>query len=119
LGDRDIIVLPPGSGMRMRFDAACAAIGIRPRVAFEAGDPHVLAHLASSGLGVAIVPESVSRTYADQVHAAKIVKPALRGILVLAWRSEGATNPAARAFIAQARETLPDPRSNGTRRPKP
>ena len=116
LAGRDLIVLPPGSGMRMRIDAAFAALGVKPRVAFEAGDPQVLAQLASSALGVAIVPESVLRTHAQDVHGLKIVNPALRGVLVLAWRTAGATNPAARAFIAQARDALPEPGAGTTER---
>ncbi|KOG56010.1 LysR family transcriptional regulator, partial [Streptomyces varsoviensis] len=41
--DRALISLPRGTGLRTCLDEACAAAGFAPRIAFEAGDPNVLA----------------------------------------------------------------------------
>lgn len=105
---RPLVAMPPGTGLRACVDDACAAAGFRPDVAFEAGDPNVLADLAARGLGLAVLPESLGAARAD-LHAAPIVEPELRGRLALAWRAEGPAGPAARALIEHARAALPLP----------
>ena len=104
LRDRALIALPVGAGIRHQFDRACAAAGVSPRIAFEAGTPLALADLAERGLGVAIVPASVPRGRAG-LHALPIA-PEIRGRLVLAWRSAGPISPAARVLIDRARRLL-------------
>ena len=104
LVDRAVIALPVGTGIRRRLDDACAAAGVRLRIAFEASTPDELAQLAQHGLGVAVVPRSVSRSRPG-LHALAIT-PELRGRLVLAWRAGGPMNPAARVLLGMAREHL-------------
>jgi DNA-binding transcriptional LysR family regulator len=60
-------------GSRATFDAACRAVGLRPRTTFESGEPHSLIALAEQGHGVAIVPSTVRLT-AWHVHAAPILR---------------------------------------------
>ncbi|MEC3975247.1 LysR family transcriptional regulator [Amycolatopsis sp. H20-H5] len=98
--------LPKGTGLRTALDEALTAAGLRPRIAFEAGDPNVLAHLAANGLGVAIVPESLARAYSDRLHLLTVTQPRLRGRLGLAWRADGPISPAAQALISLARVAL-------------
>jgi DNA-binding transcriptional LysR family regulator len=106
LRDRALISLPPGTGMRTALDAACAAAGLNPRIAFEASDPVMLVELAARGLGVAIVPASLAAARAAHVHSLTVSTPELRSRLELAWRAGGPISPAARALLAQARTTL-------------
>ncbi len=113
LAEHALISLPRGTGVRAVLDRACAAAGLRPRVAFEAGEPPVLAELAARGLGVAVVPESAARAFADGLHVLPIVRPRLRGRVVLAWRAEGPRSPAARALTARARELPASGRPSG------
>ncbi|MFJ8476085.1 LysR family transcriptional regulator [Kitasatospora sp. NPDC094011] len=103
LQDHALMCLPSGSGLRAAADAAWAAAGISPRVAFEASDPRVLAQLASRGLGVAILPEPFVSANAAQLHPLRIPSPYLRARLALAWRPSGALGPAARALLSHAR----------------
>ena len=104
LAERQLIALPRGTGVRAQLEKACAANGVTPNVAFEASSPADLAQLAENGLGVAILPESVSRTRAGL--SAITITPELRGRLVFAWRSSGPVNPAARVLIDMARDLL-------------
>jgi len=106
LRERALISLPHGSGLRAALEAGCAQAGFRPRVAFEAGDPRMLAQLAARGLGVAILPASVAAARTAELHAIALTRPALRGSLALAWRATGPVSPAARAFVAHARAAL-------------
>ena len=109
LAGEDLISLPRGTGIRAVLDAACADAGLTPRIAFEAGEPPVLAQLAAQNLGVAVLPESATRDLPDDLHAMPIVQPRLTGRIALAWRAEGPRSPAARALLARARERLPRP----------
>ena len=106
LRDLPLISLPRGTALRSRLDAACAAAGFRPRIAFEAGDPGVLARFAARGLGVAIVPASLAAAHASELHAIAITQPALHGVLALAWRAEGPASPAGRALVEHARAAV-------------
>ena len=99
LCEHPLISLPVGTGLRSRLDNACAAAGLRPRVAFEATSPLELAELARHGLGVAILPRSMARTSAV-LHALRL-PPDLRGRLVWAWRRD-VTSPAARLLCERA-----------------
>lgn len=109
LAEHDLICLPQGTGLRSVLDEACADAGLRPRVAFEAGEPPVLAQLAAHGLGVAVLPESAALDRTGDLRALPIVRPRLTGRIALAWRAEGPRGPAARALTARARELLPRP----------
>jgi len=113
LAERPLITLPPGSGLRTVLDAACAAAGVRPRVAFEAGDPVMLARLAAQGMGVAVLPGSAAAAGPGELRTVAITRPRLRGRVVLMWRSRGPVGAAARALLAYARRALPAVGSGG------
>jgi DNA-binding transcriptional LysR family regulator len=108
LAGRPLIALPHGTGLRAAVDAACATAGFRPRVAFEASNPEVLALLAEQGLGVALLPASLAASRPG-LHAVGLTRPAVRARLVLAWRTAGPAGPAARAFTRHARVFLSTP----------
>ncbi|KIF75058.1 LysR family transcriptional regulator [Streptomyces sp. 150FB] len=101
-----LMCLPVGSGLRAASDAAWAAAGIKPRVAYEASDPRVLAQLAARGLGVAILPEPFVGANTEHLHPLDIQVPHLRGRLALAWRASGPISPAAVALVEYARTVL-------------
>ena len=107
--DRVLVSLPPGTGLRTYLDDACLSMGFQPRIRFEASDPHMVAQLAGRGLGVALLPESVTSAHAARLRAIALTRPVLRGRIALAWRAEAPASPAARAFTdhARARLTLP------------
>ena len=76
--------------------AACATAGITPRIAFEASTPEALADLAERGLGVAIVPSSVSRGRdgpACAGHRAATAGTAGAGLAVSRSDEPGGTRP--------------------------
>lgn len=105
LRDRPLICMPQGTGIRSCLDEACTKAGFTPHIAFEAGNPALLADLAAKGLGTAILPESVAKGQSG-LRALTITKPKLRGRLVFAWRADGPISPAARALVDLARHTL-------------
>lgn len=102
LADRTLISLPRGTGLRTALEQACTAAGFAPHVAFEAGDPRLLAELAARDLGVAVVPQSVADTHHEQLHTLSITEPELSGRIALAWRTTGPISPPARALLTRA-----------------
>jgi DNA-binding transcriptional LysR family regulator len=105
LRGRPLIALPRGTGMRAALDAGCAAAGFTPRIAFEAGNPEVLADLAERGLGVALLPAGLAASR-PTLRALPLTRPPLRSTLALAWRPSPPPTPAATAFTAHARRFL-------------
>jgi len=100
-----LVSMPRGTGVRAALDHACAAAGTDATVAFEAGDPGVVAQLATRGLGVAVLPASVAHAHRGDLHAIAVSRPRLRSRMEIAWRAEGPAGPAARALIAHVEET--------------
>ncbi|KPC63364.1 LysR family transcriptional regulator [Streptomyces chattanoogensis] len=110
LRDRPLISLPRGTGLRAVLERLCAAAGFRPRIAFEAASPHLLAQLAARGLGVAVVPDlpaDAARAYGLRTLPLT-GRPRPRGRIALVWRTEGPAGPAARALLDRLRTALPE-----------
>lgn len=105
LVEREVICLAGGTAVRAVFDEACARQGLRPRVAFESGDPGLCARLAERGLGVAVLQKTIA-DHNDALRGIPIVRPTLRGWLVLAWPSSASVSPAARRLITLAHRFL-------------
>lgn len=100
LAAHPLITLPSGSGIRAALDAGFAAARLRPRIAFEAGDPAVLTRLAADGLGVAVLPAAeAAAARPAQLHEITITDPPMRARLALAWRAAPSAGPAATALV--------------------
>jgi DNA-binding transcriptional LysR family regulator len=69
----------------------------------------MLARLAARGLGLAFLPSSAARAHGDGLHIITVGDPQMRGRLALTWRTEPPVSPAARALIAHACASLPEP----------
>ncbi|MFB6947353.1 MULTISPECIES: LysR substrate-binding domain-containing protein [unclassified Streptomyces] len=107
LRERPLVCLPKGTGVRACLEQACQKAGFRPRIAFEAGDPHMVARFAAHGLGIAVLPETTFALRSPRLRVVPLMRaPQVR--LTLAWRSQGPISPAARALIGHTRATLPD-----------
>ncbi|MEU3606420.1 LysR family transcriptional regulator [Streptomyces sp. NPDC035033] len=108
LRDRPLICLPRGTGVRAVLERACAQAGFRPRVAFEAASPHVLAQLAARGLGVAVLPLGEEEPdLGGPLRTLEITGPRMRARIVLAWPAADPPSPAARVLLDRLREALP------------
>lgn len=110
LRDRALISLPRGTGLRGVLERVCAQAGFRPRVAFEAAAPPLLAQLAARGLGVAVVPAMTDETAATLGLRTLPLTPEPRARIGLTWRADGPASPAARALLAPLRAALGAPR---------
>ncbi|GLZ56094.1 LysR family transcriptional regulator [Actinomycetospora sp. NBRC 106378] len=94
LAGRDVVAPAEGNALREAFDLACASVAVR--VTCSASDPTVLARLAARGLGIAVLPISLSALRTEDLVMLPFDAPDVRARLVLA-RPRGAQGPAAAA----------------------
>jgi DNA-binding transcriptional LysR family regulator len=105
LRNHPLIALPPGTGLRTALDHALRAANLQAHIAFEATDPRALIQLATRGLGVAVLAESMAHTE-PALHPLPITRPTLRSRLALAWRTDAPLGPAAKTLLDQAKPQL-------------
>jgi DNA-binding transcriptional LysR family regulator len=105
-----MVTLTRASKLRSTLETACHAAGFTPRIAAETSDLGVMVELAAEQLGVAVLPASGLEGTAGLVRL-HLTHPTLdRRILLV---SQPATSPpAARAFLALAREHLTPPKGS-------
>ena len=106
VAEHDCITLPEGTGVRSQIDAALGAAELSPRIAFEAGDPRLLAQLASEGLGVALLPASAADVERRAIRRLTLTGAQLEGRIALAWRADRPSSPATKAFLDHAAHVM-------------
>jgi DNA-binding transcriptional LysR family regulator len=104
LRDEPVVTLTRAARLRSVLETACRQAGFAPRIVAETSDLNVMVELVAEGVGVALMPRS-GRGNVPGVVAVPVTRPAIDRRIVLVWRSDAAP-PAARAFIAIARERL-------------
>jgi DNA-binding transcriptional LysR family regulator len=111
LRDEALILFNTGFALADRIAAACAEAGFAPRVAARSGQWDFIAELVSARLGLALLP----RRLCERLDRARFVwtpllRPRIPWRLAIIWRRDGYLSHAARAFLAQCRESfaLPD-----------
>jgi DNA-binding transcriptional LysR family regulator len=99
-----IVCMPPGTGLRTVFDQACAAQNVQPAIALQASAADAIADLASRGLGVAILSESMAAHYQDRLTARTIEDVETPALLALVWKRT--TDPAVREVLVHSRRAF-------------
>ena len=108
LAHEQFISFRQGARLRELLFSAGRDAQFEPRVTLESNESHRIRTLVSRGLGVAILPRSDAIGQGAEVAVARLVAPALRRDITLAWRAGRRHSPAAQAFIELARETFTD-----------
>jgi DNA-binding transcriptional LysR family regulator len=107
LGAHPIVCMPPGTGLRTVFDQACAAQGLQPAITLQASAADAIADLATRGLAVAILSDSMVARYRDRLTALTIDDVETPGLLALIWKSTH--SPAVRELLLHSRRAFTDP----------
>ncbi|MBM4526560.1 LysR family transcriptional regulator [Prescottella equi] len=92
-----LVTLPPGTGIRTVLDRGCADLNCRASIALQASAPDAVAGLATRGLGVAILSESMATSYPD-LASRVIADVDVEAVLALVWRPE--ISPALRELLS-------------------
>jgi DNA-binding transcriptional LysR family regulator len=98
-----IVTLPEGTGIRAAFDEASLAAGRIPHVMLVASAPAAVADLASRGLGLAVLSESMASVRPDLV-AVPIADATVPALLALVWRRR--LSPAVSALLPHLRQAF-------------
>jgi DNA-binding transcriptional LysR family regulator len=98
LRDETFVEFPPDWGARIAIDHTFAAAGIVRRIAFELNDVKTLLELVANGLGISIVPRSVS-AYRLPVELLPLRGRAPRWRLSLVTRASEQRSAATRALV--------------------
>ncbi|AVP69810.1 LysR family transcriptional regulator [Prescottella equi] len=92
-----LVTLPPGTGIRTVLDRGCADLNCRASIALQASALDAVADLATRGLGVAILSESMATSYPD-LASRVIADVDVEAVLALVWRPE--ISPALRELLS-------------------
>lgn len=109
-----IVCMSPGTGLRTVFDQACAVQNLHvqnlhPVIALQASAVDAIADLATRGLAVAILSESMAARYRDRLTAPTIDDVETPALLSLLWKNTH--SPAVRELLVHSRQAFakPDP----------
>ena len=100
-----LVTLPEGTGIRATFDEACVTAGLIPDVALVASAPAAVADMASRGLGIAVLSESMASLHPGLIPV-PITGVDLSALLALVWRPR--TSPALSALLPHCRREFGD-----------
>jgi len=85
---------------------ACGRHGFTPKIAARSAQIDFIIELVAAGLGVAFLPRLIAEQRATSpVHRVLLAEPETEWRMALAWRRDGFLSPAARAWLALARES--------------
>ncbi|XVU30367.1 LysR family transcriptional regulator [Actinoplanes sp. CA-054009] len=98
-----IVTLPQGTGIRAALDEACVAAKLIPDVALVASAPASVAELASRGMGVAVLSESMASAF-PHLRALPIDDVGIPALLALVWRKR--TSVALAALLPHLRHAF-------------
>jgi DNA-binding transcriptional LysR family regulator len=108
LADDPFILFEQGFALNTRIEHACALRGFTPRPAARSGQLDFIIALVAAGLGVALLPRLLTEgRNLEPLRTALVDEADLRWRAALSWRKGARLSPAARAWLALAREKLP------------
>lgn len=98
LRDEQFIGFPPTTAITRIIVPATAALGFRPRVAYESGDSLTVRAMVAEGLGIAILPRSLLEADGPHVVSVRLTEPRLSRSVSLVRRAGAEQTVAARRF---------------------
>jgi DNA-binding transcriptional LysR family regulator len=107
LAHEQFISFRQGARLRELLFTASRDAQFEPKVTLESNESERIRRLVSRGLGVAILPRSEA-TPDPNTSAVRLIAPALRRDITLAWRDGRRHSPATAAFIALSLEMFSD-----------
>jgi DNA-binding transcriptional LysR family regulator len=102
-----IVCMPQGTGVRTVLDQACAAQGIQPDIALQASAPGAVADLATRGLGIAILSQSMAAAHHTRLKTLIIDDIQTPAVLALIWTATD--SPALRQLLHHSRQAFTTP----------
>lgn len=108
LAEEPFIVLKKGQGFRQIAVDLCRKAGFEPRIVFESSNIETVQSLVAAGMGIAFVPQMVTRNAGapNSPVYVRLAAPRPTRLLVVAYRHGRYLPKSAEAFIATLQEVL-------------
>ena len=107
LANDPFILFEQGFALNTRIEHACALRGFTPRLAARSGQQDFIIAQVAAGLGVALLPRLLTEgRNLEPLGVVLVDETDLRWRAALSWRKGARLSPAARAWLALAREKL-------------
>jgi LysR family hydrogen peroxide-inducible transcriptional activator len=108
LQEEPFIVLKKGQGFRQITVDLCREAGFEPRIVFESSNIETVQSLVAAGMGIAFVPQMVTRNqgFATSPVYLSLADPRPTRTLVIAYRKGRYLSKAAEAFITTLTEVI-------------
>ncbi|KDD24015.1 Cyn operon transcriptional activator [Bordetella bronchiseptica] len=105
-----VIVVQAGYGVRRSIERAAQQAGVELQVAFEVSLLTTALAMAASGLGVAVVPQSIlAHTHYTNLVARRLVRPVVLRSTSVVFKEARALSPSAQAFAELLRREFSSP----------
>ncbi|MDR6357872.1 DNA-binding transcriptional LysR family regulator [Pseudomonas psychrotolerans] len=105
LATEPFILFEAGFALNAKILAACALVGVVPRVVARSAQIDFIADLVEAGLGLAFLPRVVARQHLrEALVMVPLDAPNTEWRLALAWRRNAHLSPAALAWLDLAKE---------------
>jgi DNA-binding transcriptional LysR family regulator len=108
LAGETLIAYRDGSELRRRLEWAMGESGVMPRNSFYCTEMAAVRALASHGLGVAVLPQSIVAQEGPPIVGLPIGPKPLTWPVAIVWRGRRRQPPAAKAFLALTLEAASD-----------
>lgn len=108
LAQEPFILLKKGQGFRQIVLDLCQQAGFTPKVVFESGNIETVQSLVAAGMGIAFVPQMVTRSHASDFAPVyfPLSAPRPSRTLVIAYRKGRYLSKAAEAFMQTLEEVM-------------
>ncbi len=109
LRNEPFIVLKKGQGFRQIAMELCKEAGFVPKIVFESSNIETVQSLVAAGMGIAFVPEMVTRNQSGEYVPAyfRLAPPYPTRTLVIAFKKGRYLSKAADAFMSTALQIMP------------
>lgn len=92
--------------LHTRIISSCASAGFQPNIISKSSQWDFIGKMAASGLGVALMPESICRDLTSDVSVLTVTDPSIHWELAVIWRKDMYLSFAAREWLTFARSKL-------------
>ncbi|NGP45954.1 LysR family transcriptional regulator [Bacillaceae bacterium SIJ1] len=106
LQNEPIIMFNKDFALNDRITTACQQAGFKPRMIAESAQWDFIGKMIAAGLGLSILPHSVTKLLKEDVHTIRIIQPTMHWSLALIWKKDHYVSYATRAWLSFTQERM-------------
>ncbi|MTW86140.1 LysR family transcriptional regulator [Virgibacillus dakarensis] len=106
LKDEKFILFNQDFSLRNLILTACDSTGFRPRIVSETSQLDFIEEMVASGLGITLLPESISQELTSDVQTIAVANPIIEWNLAIIWKKDEYLSQINKEFIRFAKKKL-------------